>query len=81
MLDQGLGTAETAPRLDESGDVVIEYTGGGACNTRGDHGEEWSTRGEDLEDGVMEEVGVQEVVEVVLEMVGMEEVDLEEEVL
>ena len=42
--DQGLGTAETAPRVDESGDVVIEYTGGGTCNTRGDHGEEWSTR-------------------------------------
>ena len=43
-VDQGLGKAESGPRVDENGDVVIEYTGGGICNTRGDHGEEWSTR-------------------------------------
>ena len=43
-VDQGLGKAESAPRMDESREVVIEYTGGGTCNTRGDHGEEWSTR-------------------------------------
>ena len=41
---QGLGKAESGPRVDENGDVVIEYTGGGVCNSRGDHGEEWSTR-------------------------------------
>ena len=39
-----MGKAESGPRVDENGDVVIEYTGGGVCNTRGDHGEEWSTR-------------------------------------
>ena len=44
FVDQGLGKAESGPRVDENGDVVIEYTGGGVCNTRGDHGEEWSTR-------------------------------------
>ena len=43
-LDQGLGTPDTVPRLDESGDVLIEYTGGGACSTRGDRREELSTK-------------------------------------
>ena len=39
---QGLGKAESSPIISESG-ATLEYYGGQPCNSRGDHGDEWST--------------------------------------
>ena len=38
-----MGRTEDSPTVGPHGEVTLEYYNGQSCNSRGDHGEEWST--------------------------------------